>query len=254
MVGFRGAGAVHTIATMAQGQGPRIVAIETTARRGGVALGCGDEVLRIKEFSANLRHAAELLVSLKDLCEQAGWRPVEVDEIYVSAGPGSFTGSRIGVTVARTLAQAVGSRIVPVPTMDVLACNALRQDPRPQHLAVLLDAQRRQSYVALFSYRDDRYVGTSEVKVGKPAELLTDRPVPCAAMGEGIAYHRQAVESLGLQILPEDLWQPRAENVFRVGRTLAKKGRYVELDQLIPIYVRLPEAEEKWREHHGPPR
>jgi len=230
---------------------PRIVAIETSGRQGSVAVAAGDDVLGMTRFASDHQHAAALLPSIGRLCETVGWRPGQIDEVYVSAGPGSFTGCRIGVALARALAQAVGVRLVRVPTVDVLARNALDHAVPPRHLAVLLDAQRRQAYMARFHLVGDAYCREDEVRMGDPKSLVAGLPGPCAVLGEGVAYHRHVVEAAGLEILPESLWPARAENVLRVGRSLARRGAYVAINQLLPIYVRIPEAEERWRERHS---
>ncbi len=232
---------------------PRIVAIETTGRQGSVAVAADDELLGMTRFAADLQHAAELLPAIDRLCDTVDWRPDQIDEIYVSAGPGSFTGCRIGVTVARALAQAVSVRLVRVPTVDVLACNALEHEPPPRHLVVLLDAQRRQVYTAVFHLTGDDYVREGDVEAGDPEALLSKVPRPCATLGEGIAHHREAVEAADVEILPESAWTARADKVVRVGRRLARQGAYVQANELIPIYVRMPEAEERWQQRHGRP-
>jgi len=227
---------------------PRIVAIETTGRPGSVAVAIGDEMLEMLSFSADLRHAAELLPAVRRLCEQVGWRAEDIEEVYVSAGPGSFTGCRIGVTVARTLALAVGVRLVSVPTVDVIARNALALEAVPENLAVVLDAQRRQIYAAVFHREGDGYRRDGDIRTGPPTSVLSEVPKPCAALGEGIAYHRKAIEDLSLAVLPETIWAARASHVLEIGRGLAKEGCFTEATRLEPIYVRLPEAEERWRQ------
>ncbi len=229
----------------------RIVAIETTGRQGSVALAVGDELLSMACFGAQLRHATELMPTIDRLCAACNWPPHTIEEVYVSAGPGSFTGCRIGVTVAKALALAVDAQLIRVPTTDVLARNALDSHTPPRHMVVLLDAQRRQVYSARFELCGNGYVSQGEVQAGDPRVLLTDVPRPCAVLGEGIAYHRRTVEEMDLEILPEALWIPRAENVLRIGRQLAFGGGYVAAGDLVPIYIRLPEAEEKWQMRHG---
>ena len=85
---------------------PRIVAIETSSRVGSVAIGLGPDMLERLTFGAELNHAVELLPAMDQLTCRQGWPAGGVDHLYVSAGPGSFTGLRIGITVARALALA----------------------------------------------------------------------------------------------------------------------------------------------------
>jgi len=226
---------------------PRVVAIETTGRQGSTVLAAGDEIVAMARFAADLQHAAELLPTIDRLCTACTWHPEMIEEVYVSAGPGSFTGCRIGVTMARAMALAVGARLIRVPTTEVLAWNAIDLPDPPDHLVVILDAQRRQVYASLFHLEGRRYVCRQGVHVGEPGALLMALPKPCSALGEGIAYHRRALEGLDLNILPEPLWSARAENVLRVGRELARRGFYVAAGDLVPIYIRPPEAEERWQ-------
>src|SRR5689334_12051893 len=102
---------------------PRALALETSGRTGSVALVEVGNVVAEDQFPHGLRHAAGLVPMIDRLCRERGWAPGDVDEVYVSAGPGSFTGLRVGITVAKTLALATGARVVAVPTADVLARN-----------------------------------------------------------------------------------------------------------------------------------
>src|SRR5688500_13858881 len=124
---------------------PRAVAIETSGRTGSVAVARDGVVLAEETFPHGLKHAAGLVPMIDRLCGGAGWGPRDVEEVYVSAGPGSFTGLRVGVTVAKTLAFATGARIVAVPTAEVLARNA---PPEATYVVIVLDAKRDQIFTA----------------------------------------------------------------------------------------------------------
>src|SRR5438874_13743504 len=108
---------------------PRIIAIETSGRTGSVAIAHGPGLLAVRELPATMRHAAELMPAIRELVRAQGWQPAEIDHVYVSLGPGSFTGLRIAVAMARALAQAVGCRLVGVPSLDVIAENAPPEFP-----------------------------------------------------------------------------------------------------------------------------
>ncbi|MBC8372018.1 MAG: tRNA (adenosine(37)-N6)-threonylcarbamoyltransferase complex dimerization subunit type 1 TsaB, partial [Planctomycetes bacterium] len=80
---------------------PISLAIETSCRTGGVALGRGDELIGAIDFDASCRHAVQLVPRLAELLETASLRPADVDELYVSTGPGGFPGLRVGLAAAR---------------------------------------------------------------------------------------------------------------------------------------------------------
>jgi tRNA threonylcarbamoyladenosine biosynthesis protein TsaB len=172
--------------------------------------------------------------------------------VYVSAGPGSFTGLRLGVTFARTLVWAARGRVraVRVSTLDVIAQNCLELTPPPDDLVVLLDAKRGRVFAAAFVIDQGTYRRTTEPAEWEVEALAATLPLGCAAVGEGIAYHGPAVNGAGFDVLPEELNRPRAEMVHALGYARATAGDFDELSALVPVYVRRPEAEEVWERRH----
>jgi len=228
----------------------RAVAIETSSRVGSVAIGTREGLVASARIQSDQRHGAELLPALAALCDQVGWEPSSLSECYVSTGPGSFTGLRIGIAVARTLAWSAGLRLVAVPTVQVIAANALGLAPPPVNLAVVLDAKRGRVYGAILRLAGDSYEVSAGPYQVEPGRLLADAPRPLAVTGEGVAYHRPAIEGAGVSVLPAVLWTPTAEGVFQLGTRLADGGRFTQPVRLLPNYVRLPEPLEKWQAAH----
>lgn len=198
-----------------------------------------------------MRHAGELLPSIQQLLARQEWPVESLTDVFVSIGPGSFTGLRIAVSVARTLAWSLNVRITAVPTVDVLARNALLAAPPPEHVAVVLDAKRSQVYAAAFSLQADAYHKTADAQLTDPAAFLRACPQPLAILGEGIGYHRAAIDACGVHVLAPELWWPRAEHVYQVGQVLCRQGICTPGNDLMPLYIRRPEAEEKWEQLHG---
>jgi tRNA threonylcarbamoyladenosine biosynthesis protein TsaB len=234
--------------TAAARQADFALAFETSSAWGCVALGRGTGILGIRTFSAPRRHANEFLSAIDELCTEHAVAPNAVRFVYVSAGPGSFTGLRIGITAARAIALATGAKVVAVPSLEVVAQNAADAPTPPEQLAVILDAKRKRVYAATFTRREEAYVPVTEPAEVDPAEFLAAQEPSCAVFGEGVAYHREAVEASGLPILPEEFHRPRAKTVYRLGTERARQGRFDDPRQLIPIYIRPPEAEEKWQQ------
>ena len=219
------------------------VAIETSCRVGGLALGRGDELVGSLEFDASRGHAAVLVRQLEVMLSQARLQPGDLDELYLSAGPGSFTGVRVGVTVARTLGQMFpGLRLVAVPTVQAVAENA-RGLPW-ERLAVVLDARENLIYVCLFRREGEGIIQASEPGVVRPSEFLVSAPRPLTLIGEGLGYHDLHGE--GITIADAALGLPTAAGAWRAGRRLAKQGLFVDYNHLLPIYSRKPEAVRLW--------
>ena len=248
---FEAASAAGTIPPRGHLMKPVVsIAIETTCRRGGLALARDDQPVRVVDFDASARHATQVVTQLAELCIQADLLPHDVHELYVSVGPGSFTGVRIGVTVARTLAQTVSTvRCVAVPTPHAVAEQA-RELPWI-HLGVVLDARENLVYAALFGRDPDGGAAPAgKPSLMTPAEFLHLAPRPLALTGEGLAYHDLA--GRGVELLPEDLRLPTALGVWRVGRRMARAGAFVPYSRLRPVYTRKPEAL-RLRQEHRPP-
>jgi tRNA threonylcarbamoyladenosine biosynthesis protein TsaB len=235
----------------------RILAIETSGRAGSAAVGAWGggvpELLAGAELPGEMRHAGELMPAIDRLMRAQGWPADSITDVFVSIGPGSFTGLRIGVTVARTLAWSIGARVVAVPTMDVLARNALELDRPPPHLAVLLDAKRSHVFAAAFELREGAYIKTVEVCMIEPHLLLERCPRPVAVLGEVLPRHRSSFEGVdGVEFVDERLWAARARNVFYLGSELMCADGFTMPGDLVPLYIRRPDPVEKWEQKHGP--
>lgn len=222
------------------------LAFETSCAIGSIAVGAGARLIEARTFSRPRQHAKEFLPTIHDLCSAHGVAPGDVRRVYVSSGPGSFTGLRIGVTVARMLALAVSAEVIAVPTLQVIALNALGHTPPPNRVVVILDAKRARVYAAAFIRRGDSYEAVSEPAEVDPRVFLDQQERDTCVLGEGIAYHREAVEHAGLAILPDELNRPRAEIVLAIGHALAENGQHCDPRDFVPTYIRPPEAQEKW--------
>jgi tRNA threonylcarbamoyladenosine biosynthesis protein TsaB len=229
----------------------RAVAIETSGRIGSVAVIRDDCLLSEQTFPHGLAHAAQVVTILDRQIAAAGWKPDRLDHLYVSIGPGSFTGLRIAVTLAKTLALATGVKLVAVPTARVLVENA---PDEAKHVAIVLDAKRGQIFTAGFS-RDPRgaWQATSVPHLDTLANVLSASPRPLHMLGEGINYHREALDPSDptVIVMPQESWTARASGVARVGAAMADRGDFADPFTLTPLYIRLPEAEEKLQQRGG---
>jgi tRNA threonylcarbamoyladenosine biosynthesis protein TsaB len=194
--------------------------------------------------------------AVQRLLARQGWRADSITDVFISIGPGSFTGLRIAVSVARTLAWSIGTQIVAVPTMAALARNALAANPVPAHVALIVDAKRSQVYTACYRLNElaraqpgSSSAGYEEIVgacLAEPRGFLAGCPTPLAVLGEGIPRHCEAIEAAEATILPDALWPGRAENVLAVGLEMARAGQFTPPRELVPLYIRRPEMEERW--------
>ena len=229
---------------------PRALAVETSGRVGSVALVEDGRVLLEDQFPHGLQHAAEMIPRIDRLCREQGWAAENLEELYVSAGPGSFTGLRIGITLSKTLAFVTGARLVAVPSVRVLSHNAPAD---ANHLVIVLDAKRDQIFTARFERAGDDWIEVEPAHVDDLRSILARSPRPVHLLGEGIPAHQKFLPTGDDSIVvtaPENS-RPRATAVAEEGFRMARAGLFTDPDHLRPIYIRKPEAEEKWEQAHG---
>lgn len=221
------------------------LAIETSSSAGSVTLGRGDEMLQTLRLDQGRRHNVELMPAVERLLKAEGAGPSALGEAYVSIGPGSFTGLRVAVATAKMLAEALGAKVVAVPTLSVVAQNA----PRPPEeaggrLAVCLALKSNTLYTATFRWEEGGWVMQGEPRLLSLKEVVEQSPRPLALVGDPLP----AMEALpeGVRLLPRELAVPRSEAVWKLGRQAAARGEFADPQRLIPLYVRPPEAEELW--------
>jgi tRNA threonylcarbamoyladenosine biosynthesis protein TsaB len=226
----------------------RIIAIETSGRHGSVALLWGDgeaaRLIKQTELTGNERTAQSLAPALGELLNEVGWPMRSVELIAVAAGPGSFTGLRIGVTTAKTLAYATGAELVAVNTLEAIAAQI---DSSPSPLWAIVDAQRQELFAAKFEFD----------AAGWPRPLQETSIVPQETWLSGLepgdhvmgpALRRLAARMpKGVTAVAQESWQPMAAAVGRVGWKRYRAGERTDLWQLVPNYYRASAAEEKLR-------
>jgi len=222
---------------------PRAIAIETSSRIGSIAVVDDAVVLAEETFEHGLANAAKLLPRIDALVRSQGWTPRDVDHVYVSAGPGSFTGLRIGITMAKTLSLVTGAKVVAVPSVRVLVENA-PLDAR--HVIIVLDAKRGQIFTARFERTGNTWIERVGAQLDTLDNMLAHSPRPVHLLGEGIPIHvsKDAPLDAGIIATAESSWRPRAAVVARLGSAMATKGDFTDAITLTPIYIRRPEAEE----------
>lgn len=257
-----------------------ILAVETSSRVGSAALALGPRLLAESRFTGPMQHSSELFPAIGDLLRNHGHVPMDIDQVHLAIGPGSFTGLRIAVAMAKAmhLANAVG--IVTVDSLDVVAAN-LSEVPTsqsetcsdetgiaiPARIAALFDAKRSQFYVSVYQQiarapgqLPEGHDEGSDYRIPGPDNSLWQKAFPDGLMtaqeivegfagsdrlgllGDGLFYHRDRFNIDRIAILPERYWSPRAANVHRLGYQKALAGRFADPLALTPFYLRGPEV------------
>lgn len=226
---------------------PRVLCIETSGPTGSIALGAGGQLLAETSFAATAGHARNLLPLADRLCREAGWKPRDLNECHVSIGPGSFTGLRVAVTLARHLALACGVRVVAVPTLESIAWNLVDAEPTVRGpIAVFVEARKGMVFAARFEVTTGTLTVLDGPAMVTPSQYLATTPRPSHVTGSGAAQYLQLLKTNGIEIAAEPLWASRARGILALGSRRAQLGFFTEPSSLTPLYVRRPEAEELW--------
>jgi tRNA threonylcarbamoyladenosine biosynthesis protein TsaB len=220
----------------------RWLAIETTALAGGVAVLDDGNLLAELDLPTDRGSSQSLAPAIGHRLETVGWRPKDVQGVAVVAGPGSFTGLRVGVTAAKTFAYAVGAEVLGLDTLEVVATAA---PPEVTRLSVAVDAQRGQVVAGDFGRASDGWMHPAA-----PARLLDVEAwwagVPPGSFVAGPVL-RRLIERLPAQLTALDpkCWSPRAAAAGRLAARLFAAGQRDDLWSLVPRYWRPSAAEEK---------
>ena len=226
----------------------KILAIEASGPVAGCAL--WEDGTLTAEYSVQYKkkHSQSLVPMLSEMREMVDLDLASIDMIAVTAGPGSFTGLRIGAATVKGLGLALERPVLPVPTVDSLACNLYGTD---RVICPLMDARRQQVYTGIYENRDGLnilrpqcVVAFTEIagelnRLGREVIFLGDG----APVNEGAMREQMQVPYL---IAPAHLNRQRAASTaVRAAHIYAEKGEaaLVSADDFRPEYLRIPQAE-----------
>lgn len=268
-------------------QQPLILAVETSSRAGSIALALGENVLAETSVSGSTgelpqgqdvftkggpKHSSDIFPAIENLLSRFKQNVQEIEHVYISIGPGSFTGLRIATTLAKTMHLASGVKIVAVDTLDVIAANVPPPDGIQYRdneiIAPVIDAKRNLFFVAMYQRsgvrdqgsapnpepRTPNHIGLNVWEKILPDSLMSasqfierfsgcDKPI--WLLGDGLLYYQDKfkAESQGqIRFLDRQFWSPRAGNVHKLGWQKALSGQFADPLTLIPNYLRPPEV------------
>ncbi len=230
-----------------------ILAFETSAKAASVALLEGSKLLGESYQNTGLTHSQTLMVMAQDLLTACGYTPQQVEAVAVAAGPGSFTGIRIGVAAAKGFAWGAEKPCYGVSTLEAMAKNLGIYEG---YVLPVMDARRQQVYNALFEVShgtltrrcDDRAIALSEL-----AQELKALEKPIFLVGDGslLCYNTLQKEIPLLILPPEHRMHQRAAGVGLVAAEMIAAGVPGNGAELVPNYLRLSQAERERMEREN---
>ena len=222
-----------------------ILAFETSAKAGSVALLDEKKLLGESYQNTGLTHSQTLLAMGEDLLKSCGYAPADVTAVAVAAGPGSFTGVRIGVAAAKGFAWA---KELPCYGVSTLEAMALGVGAWEGYVCPVMDARRSQVYNALFEVKQGVYTRIAEdraISLEELGEQLKNLEKPIFLVGDGsiLCYNTLLEKVPTLVCPPEHRMHQRAAGVALVAKVMMERGERCDGAALQPNYLRLSQAE-----------
>ncbi|AGK51977.1 tRNA (adenosine(37)-N6)-threonylcarbamoyltransferase complex dimerization subunit type 1 TsaB [Bacillus sp. 1NLA3E] len=226
----------------------KVLAIDTSNYALGISLIDEDKV--IGEYITNVKknHSVRVMPAIEELMKVCDILPSDLTKIVVAKGPGSYTGVRIGVTIAKTLAWTLNIPLVGVSSLEVLAASVGRYFQGS--ISPLFDARRGQVYTGLYQFNEGKLqvIKKDQLVLSQDwAQDLKKRSESILFIGNDLPIHRNGIEEvLTHQAYFAEITEhnPRPSELALLGRDLPGE----DVHSFVPNYIRLAEAEAKWLE------
>lgn len=220
----------------------RILAIDTSGSACSAALMQDGKLLGETVMNSALTHSETIMPAVEAVLDREKLSPADIDLFAVVAGPGSFTGVRIGVCAAKALSQATGKPCARIDSLEALAYGCAFEG----YICPILDARRGQVYTALFRREGDNVTRVKEDAALPIEETLAGLPAGerVCFLGDGVPVH----EALIRKTLPDIAYIPAGNlTVLKAGAAcvIAQRDESVRMDprEVTPVYLRLSQAE-----------
>lgn len=225
----------------------KILAFDSSNQPLSVALIENDTLITEQTINMKRNHSIQLMPAIEEALKQAKWTLDDIDRIAVASGPGSYTGLRIAVTIAKSLSWARDIELVGISSLQVLAANSFQKESTK--IVPLFDARRQNIYTGLYE-RNAK---------GELTQVTSDTHMPAAQWAEYLAKQEGTFELVGQDAnLFKELFKEKlgdrvqianpAQSVPRASALafLALTAEPTPVHEFVPTYLKLAEAEENW--------
>ena len=231
----------------------KILAIDSSGLIASAALATEDAVLA--EYTTNYKktHSQTLLPMIDEIVKMTETELSELDAIAVTAGPGSFTGLRIGSATAKGLGQALNKPLIAVPTTEALAWNFCGAEAV---ICPLMDARRSQVYTGL--YRWNKETGAMDCLFAQEAVAVDDIIAEVNRLGQQVIYLGDGADAykavlaekttVEYSFAPVHMSKQRAASLATCAFVYAKEGKTQTAAEFVPTYLRKSQAEREREE------
>lgn len=250
-----------------------ILGIETATSRVGCAIGDSNGVCSAVQTKRDRHHGELLAPHIKKACTQAGVALQDIEAVAVDIGPGLYTGLRVGITTAITIAHALSVPMIGVTSLDLVAYGV--RDTQSPSVAVI-DARRGEVFWARYDRTELDVQPLSAPAVDTPEAVVSQlrtKPSSSAVPNESTEPHQSATTNkrsshtageilvagdgaikfvevfaglMGVTLADSDFAHPSAESLVLLAQERASKKHWVSDDQIAPLYLRRPDAKANW--------
>jgi tRNA threonylcarbamoyladenosine biosynthesis protein TsaB len=225
-----------------------ILGIESAGSQIGCAIGGHEGVLASAHTGKGRQHAESLAPQIDFVRRQAGIEFSELGVVAVDIGPGLYTGLRVGISSATTIAHALGIPMIGISSLDLLAFPA-RWTSRL--IVTALDARRGELFTALFRKVPGGIQRIRDPQVNTPQELLAELMTieePALLVGDGALRYQEIFSSIRrVEMAEQGLANPSARSLVQLAHAQALREEFVPSWDIKPIYLRQPDAEINWK-------
>lgn len=228
----------------------KILAIDTSNHPMSVALVENDQLLATTTLNMVRNHSIFLLPVIDDLFQKVQWQPQDLDRIVVAQGPGSYTGIRIAVTSAKVLADTLKIELVGISSLKTVAANV---NPGTNALIVpFFDARRGNVFAGAYQWKDGQLISVlndQHLAMQDLLEQLAKFEKPVLLAGELTDRLKKQLTAVPkqMQFLPSAFAIPSTYQLALLG---AKETPVQDIDDFVPQYLRITEAEAVWQHQH----
>ena len=225
-----------------------ILGIESAGSQIGCAIGGHEGVLASAHTGKGRQHAESLAPQIDFVRRQAGIEFSELGVVAVDIGPGLYTGLRVGISSATTIAHALGIPMIGISSLDLLAFPA-RWTSRL--IVTALDARRGELFTALFRKVPGGIQRIRDPQVNTPQELLAELMTieePALLVGDGALRYQEIFSSIRrVEMAEQGLANPSARSLVQLAHAQALREEFVPSWDIKPVYLRQPDAEINWK-------
>lgn len=224
-----------------------ILGISTSTAQAGCAIGGHEGVLALVQSARGKRHAETLAPAIEVVRDQAHVDMDDISCVAVDVGPGLFTGLRVGIATAKTVAHALRVPMVGVSSLDLLAF-PVRWTPRL--IVVAVDARRGELFTARYRQVPGGIQRLDEPGVCSPSDLATDllatRDEVLLVGDGGVRYADQLADVAEVELADQSAQYPSAASLVQLAHAKALREEFVLPSDLKPLYLRPPDAAINW--------